>query len=261
MQLLAAHCKIENFDEALAQARLALRRSSSIIHNSLRACQEHILRHKLISQSPVSIIQAKNQQYVLLESPHYQLFHNLVGKTMPVLLFLDEKTNSAGKSLYTVPNVNFEDITKMQPWNFETLVKGPEIMEELESELMMEKIVVHIACYYFLANLLKKVRKDELLIESSIMMKKAWRICSQFLNEDHSFYISIAKVCKRHKSPISRVRSSSRMKTPVKILKSEPRSFSTNKIKSAKKLNESCRDLSTKSESKRTSSKRRLRGK
>jgi hypothetical protein len=194
-----------------------------------------------------------------LESPHYQLFHSLVAKAMPVLLFLDEKTQIAPKSPFLIPSVLFEDITRMQPWNFETLVKGPEIMEELETELMMEKVVVHIACHYFLANLLKKLRNDELLIESSIMMKRAWRICNQFLPNDHPFYVTIGKVFKKHKSPISRVRSSSRMKTPVKILRSEPRSFSTNKIKASplRKLNESCRDLSAKSESKRSSSKRR----
>jgi hypothetical protein len=248
LQLLAAYCKVEHFPEALKNAKSALRRSQNIVHSSLKACQEHIHRHKLISSSPVTHKQGKNQQYVLLESPHYQHFHSLVIKAMPILLFLDEKSQTISKYPYSIPNITLEDITNIQPWSYETLVKGPEIMEELESELMMEKIVVHIACHFFLGNLLKKVKNDEHLIESGMMLKRALKICSQFLKEDHPIYVAVCKGKKKGKTPIRRIRSGSRIKTPAKVMKSELRSFSSNKIKASpfRKLNESCRDLSHK---------------
>lgn len=262
-QLLDAHCKAEHFPEALKNAKSALRRSQNIVHSSLKACQEHIHRHKLISSSPVTYNQGKNQQYVLLESPHYQLFHSLVSKAMPILLFLDEKSHSISKFPYAIPSITLEDITNIQPWSYETLIKGPEIMEELESDLMMEKIVVHIACHFFLGNLLKKNKNDELQIESDIMIKRAWRICSQFLKEDHPIYLAVCKGRKKGKSPIRRIRSGSRIKTPAKVMKTEPRSFSSNKFKASpfRKLNESCRDLSHKHDSGKYSKLRKTKGK
>ena len=56
LQLFSAFSKLESHEAALVQCQSALRKSQSIVHNSLRACQEHLFRHKAMSASSVSCI-------------------------------------------------------------------------------------------------------------------------------------------------------------------------------------------------------------
>jgi hypothetical protein len=52
-QLLSAYSKLEMYEEALCQAKLAVRRSQSIVHNTLKACQDHLQRHKVMNVNTV----------------------------------------------------------------------------------------------------------------------------------------------------------------------------------------------------------------
>jgi hypothetical protein len=55
-QLLSAYSKLEMYDEALFQAKQALRRSQSIVHNTLKSCQDHLQRHKVMNINTVRVI-------------------------------------------------------------------------------------------------------------------------------------------------------------------------------------------------------------
>ena len=188
----------------------------------------------------------KNQQYVLMDSPHYQMFHGLVQKAIPILLFLDEKQSSHPKlTIPQMPDADIESILEIQPFNFETLVKGPEIMEELERDLMVEKIIMHAVAYYLVGTQLKKMKSDENLIEANIFIRRAWKIGCSFLPTGSKIYNSIGSAwdkCKRFGN--NRVRSISRIKPQVKNSKLELRSVSSNKFRPSpcKKMNETNKD-------------------
>ena len=168
---------------------------------------------------------------------------------MPILLYLDEKTALAPR--VTLPPMNdlkFEDLTQINPWNFEVLMHGPEIMEELERDLMIDKVLHHIASHFFLGNLLRRSRNDESRIEAKIMMKRAWNIARAFLPSDSSIFLAVLKT--REKKIVSRIRSISRIRTSMKSAKdakNEYRSASTNKFRTSpsKKFNETYKDVST----------------
>ena len=249
LQLLTAQSKLGMIHEALASSKEALKRSQSIVHNTLKACQDHLTRHKMIHSSPVIFNKVKNQQYVLLESPHYQLFHSLVQKSMPILLYLDEKTTFSPRILIpSLLNQNIDDLIAIQPWTFETLIKGPEIMEELERELMIEKILFHISSHFLLGSLLKKGQTQENQIEAKILLKRAYEIARVYLPQDNSVLLAVSRNRKRSKmSVVNRVRSSSRIKL---IGKSDARSASTNKFRKtpSKKLTETFKEVSSKGE-------------
>ena len=167
---------------------------------------------------------------------------------MPILLYLDEKTALAPR--VTLPPMNdlkFEDLTQINPWNFEVLMHGPEIMEELERDLMIDKVLHHIASHFFLGNLLRRSRNDESRIEAKIMMKRAWNITRAFLPTESSIFLAVLKT--REKKVVSRIRSISRIATSMKSakdVKTKCRSASTNKfrISPSKKLTETYKDIS-----------------
>ena len=94
-------------------------------------------------------------------------------------------------SMPNLLDIKLEDLLTVQPLDIEALVKGAEIMEELERDLMIEKIIIHAATHYFLAIHLKKMSTDENLIESKIFIKRAWTICRSFLPSECSFYKTI----------------------------------------------------------------------
>lgn len=253
LQLQFVQSKLKLFDQALESSKEALKRSQNIIHNTLRSCQDHLSRHKQISSSPVTPKQIKNQQYVLLESPHYQLFHSLVLKSMPILLYLDEKTTFSPRiSIPSLPNQSIEDLLSMQPWSFETLIKGPEIMEELERELMIEKIMLHILCHYLIGKLLKFHHTQENQIEARIMMDRAYNMAKYYLPHDNLLFLTVVKDSDRARSGmVNRIRSSSRIKSTSKNAKSDGRSASTNKFRNtpSKKFNETYKENNSKPES------------
>ena len=175
------------------------------------------------------------------------MFHNLVQKAIPVLLFLDEKQGAHPKlPIAEMPDVSIEGLLEIQPFDFETLIKGPEIMEELERDLMVEKIVMHAVAYYLVGTQLKKMRSDDNLIESNIFLRRAWKICSSFLPVGSAVYNSISTAWHRSKkSGVNRVRSISRIKPQVKSAKLELRSISSNKFRPSpsKKMNETNKDV------------------
>jgi hypothetical protein len=250
LQLFATYSKLQNHEAALAQSQSALRRSNNIINCALRACQEHLYRHKAMNLSPVHSKQIKNQQYILLDSPHYQLFHGLVLKAIPILQFLDEKQPSYPKlSISNVPEVKFEDLLKIQPLEFETIVRGPEIMEELERDLMLEKIIYHIATHFFVATQLMKGRTEGYEIETKILIKRAWKVCRCFFPEKHSIYVCLSGLWEKCRDVgLSRVRSVSRTKPPTKLVRSDARSISSKRFKTAcKRLNDTYKEIQVKS--------------
>ena len=62
------------------------------------------------------------------------MFHSLVLKSTPILLYLDEKQrNHPRLSIPNVKDIRIEDLLEIHPLDLESLVKGPEIMEELEN--------------------------------------------------------------------------------------------------------------------------------
>lgn len=185
---------------------------------------------------------------MLLDSPHYQLFHGLVQKSLPILLYLDEKTATHPKISIPTPDLSFEDLLTVHPLDFESLTRGPEIMEELEKDLMLEKIVFHIAIQYFLAVQLRQLRADESLIEAKILVKRSWRICRSFLQPECKMYQAVARLWEKYKNiGVNRVRSISRMKPQGKLAKSEARSASSNKFRPmpTKKLNDTTKESRT----------------
>lgn len=248
------------FHEALASSKEALKRSQSIVHNTLKACQDHLARHKMISSSPVMFNKVKNQQYILLESPHYQLFHSLVQKSMPILLYLDEKTTFSPRILIpSLLNQNIDDLIAIQPWTFETLIKGPEIMEELERELMIEKILFHISSQFLLGSLLKQGHSQENQIEAKIVLKRAYDIAKCYLPPDNLVYMNVGR--NRSKmNVVNRVRSSSRIKL---VGRSEGRSASTNKFRKtpSKKFTETYKEVSGKGDNSLLPLRRKIIGK
>lgn len=174
------------------------------------------------------------------------MFHQLVQKAAPILLFLDEKQANHPKiSISNVNDIKIDDLLDVQPLTIEAVVKGPEVMEELEKDLMVEKIIIHAICYYFVGVQLKHVSSEESMIESSIFLSRAWKICNSFLPAESEIYNSIGSVwSKCKKIGVNRVRSISRIKPPGKGLKSEARSASNNKFRQSplKRLNDTAKD-------------------
>ena len=163
-------------------------------------------------------------------------------------MYLDEKISSAPRvTLPLSPDLKFEDLTQIQPWSFEVLMHSPEIMEELERDLMVDKILFHTASNFFLGNLLRRSRNEESRIEAKIMMKRAWNITRAFLPTESSIFLAVLKT--REKKVVSRIRSISRIATSMKSakdVKTKCRSASTNKfrISPSKKLTETYKDIS-----------------
>lgn len=199
----------------------------------------------------------------MLDSPHYQMFHNLVLKAMPILLYLDEKQTAHTKvQISNVPDINFEELTQVQPLDFENLLHGPEIMEELERDFMLEKIIYSIAAHYFVGSHLRKLPTEENLIESKILIRRAWKVARSFLPPESPIYISVHSVWEKTKH-IGRVRSISRIRPSAKVLKSEARSASSNKFRNSpsKKLNDTNKELSSKQSESLTPLRRKIIGK
>lgn len=167
---------------------------------------------------------------------------------MPILMYLDEKIALAPRvTLPLSPELKFEDLTQIQPWSFEVLMHSPEIMEELERDLMVDKILFHTASNFFLGNLLRRSRNEESKIEAKIMMKRAWNITRAFLPNDSSIFLAVLKT--RERKVVSRIRSISRITTSMKSandMKTKCRSASTNKFRNSpsKKLTETYKDIS-----------------
>jgi hypothetical protein len=178
------------------------------------------------------------------------MFHQLVLKAIPILLYLDEKQTVRPKlSTPDMNNIKIENLIQIQPLDLDGITRGPEIMEELERDLMLEKIVTHAAVHYFIAVHLKKFQSEEIAIECKILLKRAISICYSFLPIDSHVYQSIAFAWDKCKNiGVNRVRSVSRMKSQGRIIKSDTRSASTNKFRPSptRKPNDTNKELSTK---------------
>lgn len=129
----------------------------------------------------------------MLDSPHYQMFHSLVLKSTPILLYLDEKQrNHPRLSIPNVKDIRIEDLLEIHPLDLESLVKGPEIMEELERELMIEKILTQIVTQFLLGFNLQKIKNEEHNIEAKLLLKRAYKISASFLPDESFIFQTVS---------------------------------------------------------------------
>ena len=92
------------------------------------------------------------------ESPHYKLFHELVNKSYPVLLYIQGK-NLEPSRIQTewIPPVSLSELYKIQSLDYYSMSKLPELLEEFQEECMLYKVNVHASICYFIIEESKKL--------------------------------------------------------------------------------------------------------
>lgn len=178
LQLYGIYAGVDNHEMALIHVKEALKKSEEIMQNCIVICQEHMFRHKSL-YNYVKNMQLKHPQYNLHESPHYKLFHQLVLKSLPVLMYTAGKAIESPKiQTEWVPQVTLEDIYKVQPLEYSSLVKGPELLEEFQEECLLYKINIHASICYLIIEECKKLK-----CYYDTWMEMAWK-CIKVLPHD-----------------------------------------------------------------------------
>lgn len=92
LQLCAVLSQMNKHDEALFNAKNALKRAQEAVNLNLKLCREHLERHKkLIGDSYLKKRVQQQPQYKLFESPHYLKHHQLVVRAIPILKTIDNE--------------------------------------------------------------------------------------------------------------------------------------------------------------------------
>jgi len=182
LQLFGLYTSVNNHDLALLHIKEALRKSEEILISCTSICSDHMHRHKNL-YTIVTYKQLKHPQYNLQESPHYKLFHQLVVKSLPLLLFIQGKHTEPSKIVTDwVPPVTLNDLYKMQPFDFNILYKAPELLEEFQEESVLYKVNIHASICYLIGETCKRMKWSyqkwvDMACRTARILPREWFIC------------------------------------------------------------------------------------
>lgn len=107
IQLCAIFSQLKRNESALLHAKKAVLKAKSCLKHCYDACVEHIkLHNKLIGSTRIKERVKQQQQYNLLESPHYISFHKIVTQNLPLLDYLAKIIDTERIKL---PSKNIQD--------------------------------------------------------------------------------------------------------------------------------------------------------
>lgn len=170
IQLCAILSQLNKHEAAQYHAKKAAKYADNVVAETHRVCSEHLKRHKkLLASGRLKSKALERPQYQLMESPHYQQFHDAVQKTFPVLESLTQrlgpKRSNTGKApkldLRSVLGVqhyndwiysyNIGDLMVVEPLEMAELKSNMGLQVELTRDMMLDKVCLLAAAYFCVA--------------------------------------------------------------------------------------------------------------
>lgn len=171
IQLCAILSQLNKHEAAQYHAKKAAKYADNVIAETHRVCSEHLKRHKkLLASGRLKSKALERPQYQLMESPHYQQFHEAVQKTFPVLESLIQrlgpKRPNAGQKppkldLRSVLGVqhyndwiysyNIGDLMVVEPLEMAELKSNMGLQVELTRDMMLDKVCILAVAYFCVA--------------------------------------------------------------------------------------------------------------
>jgi len=172
IQLCAILSQLNKHEAAQYHAKKAAKYADNVIAETHKVCSEHLKRHKkLLASGRLKSKALERPQYQLMESPHYQQFHEAVQKTFPVLESLvqrlgPKRQNSAqpkapkldmrsvlGVQHYNdwIYSYNIGDLMIVEPLEMTELKSNMGLQVELTRDMMLDKVCLLAAAYFCVA--------------------------------------------------------------------------------------------------------------
>ena len=137
-----------------------------------KACSEHLKRHKkLMASGRIKSKAMERPQYQLMESPHYQQFHDAVLKTFPILESLIQRLGPKKKSAVPkaprldmrsvlgvqhyndwIYSYNISDLMVIDPMELGEFDNDMGLQAELTKDIMLEKLSMLSVAYFCVAS-------------------------------------------------------------------------------------------------------------
>ena len=173
IQLCAILSQLNKHEAAQYHARKAVKYADSFVYETFKVCGEHLKRHKkLLNSGRLKSKVMERPQYKLMESPHYQQFHEAVLKNYPILESLAQRLGTKkpqgglpakppkldmrsvlGVQHYNdwIYSYNIGDVMVIEPLEMADLKSNFGLQIELTKDMMFEKICVLAVAYFCVA--------------------------------------------------------------------------------------------------------------
>lgn len=172
--------QMNKHEDSLKHAQTSFKKALLCMKICHQLCLDHLRRHnKLITTDSIRKRMLKQNQYKLIESPHYQKFHRLVSLSLPLLQYFHNKYHSTSSKPVKlnlkkyIANFFIEDewilsatideiiiLKPLDPMNMNNILG---IQAEISKENMVNKLVLVVVAMFSIASELKfsPSQKDE----------------------------------------------------------------------------------------------------
>lgn len=171
IQLCAILSQLNKHEAAQYHALKAAKYADSVIVETHKVCSEHLKRHKkLLASGRLKSKALERPQYQLMESPHYQQFHEAVQKTFPVLESLVQRLGPKRQGAVLKPpkldlrsvlgvqhyndwiySYNIGDLMVVEPLEMAELKSNMGLQVELTRDMMLDKVCLLAVAYFCVA--------------------------------------------------------------------------------------------------------------
>ena len=163
--------QLNKHEAAQYHARKAAKYADSLLFETFKVCTEHLKRHKkLLNSGRLKSKALERPQYKLMESPHYQQFHEAVSKNYSMLESLVQRLGPRKVAPTSKPpkldvrsvlgvqhynewiySYNIGDLMIIEPLEMADLKSNFGLATELTRDLMFEKVCLVAVSYFCIA--------------------------------------------------------------------------------------------------------------
>lgn len=197
VQLCALLSQLQRHEGALTHARLASKRSQSLLTDIQSLCFDHCNRHKKLLHA--HRLKPLPEHLKTLQSASYRHSHDLVLKASPALQLLQARLHSQPVDSAKTPrlelrsalgvqhyddwvySINISDIMLIQPLTVFELKSDLEPFAELTRDFLLDKVCLLLVSYYCLATELRLLYGRERLLQAHDYHSKALQIAKDLL--------------------------------------------------------------------------------